>query len=153
MADITPIEKTIEVGASPQHAFEFFTARLGDWWPVHSHSIGASVHDTPPDHVIMEPQVGGRIYEVMADGTEHDWGKIRVWAPHSRLVFSWQFHKPDSQATEVQVHFASVGNGRTRVDLTHRHWDNDPNGKELREGYQSGWDPVLASYKSGVAAD
>lgn len=150
MSDTSPIEKTIEVDCNPAIAFAFFTERFGDWWPKQTHSIGADSHGTAPEKVLMEPQVGGRIYEVMPDGTEYGWGKICSWEAGSRIVFSWQFHKPDDQATEVEVRFTQVESGRTRIHLIHRNWANDPNGAALRKGYQVGWDPVLASFMALV---
>ena len=36
-----PVWKTLTVAASPETAFEVFTAGFGRWWPA-SHSIGES---------------------------------------------------------------------------------------------------------------
>lgn len=152
MAEITPVEKTIEVNCDAGRAFEFFTARFGDWWPKQTHSVGADMHATVPDRVVMKAGVGGRIYEILPDGREFGWGKIRAWEPGKRLVFSWQFDKPDAQATEVEVTFTALDSLRTRVRLIHRGWENDPNGAALRAGYETGWDPVIAAYSGLTAA-
>lgn len=153
MAKIAAVEKTIEVDRDPQTAFDFFTARFGDWWPKATHSVGADSHGIVPDRVLMEPGVGGRIHEVLPDGREFSWGRVKVWEPGKRLVFSWQFDKPDEQATEVEVTFTRLESGRTRVHLVHRGWENDPNGAALREGYNEGWNPVVAAYAELAASD
>ncbi|WP_161539396.1 SRPBCC domain-containing protein [Hyphobacterium indicum] len=142
--EIEPVEKSIIVNRDAETAFRFYTRHLDVWWPKESHSLGADRDGVTPACVGMEEGVGGWLYEESADGTRRSWGKIRVWEPGRRLVHSWQFDKPDEQATEVEVVFTDLGNGQTRIDLTHRGWENDPDGEKLRGGYQSGWDPVLA---------
>ncbi|MEE2566947.1 SRPBCC domain-containing protein [Hyphobacterium marinum] len=152
MGKIAPVEKTIEVDRDPQTAFEFFTTRFGDWWPKATHSVGADSHGIVPERVLMEPGVGGHIYEVLPDGREFIWGRITVWETGTRLVFSWQIDKPDEQATEVEVTFTRLESGRTRVQLTHRNWENDPRGSTLRDNYDEGWDPVVAAYADLAAS-
>lgn len=153
MTEIRPVEKSITVQQDAATAFRFFTASFDKWWPKETHSLGADRDGITPDKVVMEAGVGGRLYEIAADGKEQSWGRIRIWEPGKRLVFSWQFDKPDSQATEVDVRFTRQGSGATRIDLVHRLWDNDPKGAQLREGYQSGWDPVLANLEARCNRD
>ena len=38
---IAPVRKSINVKATPEHAFEVFTAKIDRWWPK-THGIGAS---------------------------------------------------------------------------------------------------------------
>jgi len=42
-----------------------------------------------PDSCELEAKRGGRIYEKVSDGTEHDWGNILIREPPSRLAFTW----------------------------------------------------------------
>ena len=86
---IEPIVKTLEVRAEPGHAFAVFTDKLGSWWPLHSHSIAQERDGTPARTCVLEPGVGGRVYEVAADGTEYDWGRVLTYEPDRRVVFSW----------------------------------------------------------------
>ena len=70
------IRKTVLVDFTPAEAFDLFTARIASWWPVRTHSYGGeNVKD-----VVLEPRVGGRLYEVTADG-EQDWGRCSAWEP------------------------------------------------------------------------
>lgn len=128
------IRKTVLVDFPPEAAFELFTARIGSWWPVRSHSYGG---DEVTD-VVLEPGVGGRVYEVTSGG-EQDWASVLVWEPPHRLVLDWQIG--DARGTEVEVRFLPEGPG-ARVELEHRGFGaSDPRGR-----YERGWDVVLAPY-------
>lgn len=142
---LAPIEKTITVDRDADTAFRFFTQQFDAWWPKETHSIGADRHGITPAQVAIEEGVGGRIYETAADGTQASWGFIRVWEPGQRLAFSWGFDKPEDQHTEVEVIFTPTGDHQTRIDLSHRDWEKDPKGAELRPNYNKGWEPVMAS--------
>jgi uncharacterized protein YndB with AHSA1/START domain len=112
------VRKSIFVEASPDHAFEVFTAGIGRWWPK-SHKIGPSDLDRP----IIEPRSGGRWYELDVDGTECEIGKVAAWEPPTRLLLIWQltpeFKFDPDLITEVEVLFTPEDGG-TRVDLEHR---------------------------------
>jgi len=126
------IRKTVLVDFAPAEAFELFTDRIASWWPVGTHSYsGEDVTD-----VVLEPGVGGRLYEVTAAG-EQDWGHVLEWEPPSRFLLAWQIR----QGTEVEVRFLSEGPG-TRVELEHRGFGAG----EGRENYDRGWDIVLAPF-------
>ncbi len=58
------------VPAPPGRAFEVFTARFGDWWPLATHSVGAK----EAAGVIFGAGVGGMIVETLADGSTTAWG-------------------------------------------------------------------------------
>jgi uncharacterized protein YndB with AHSA1/START domain len=130
------IRKTVLVDFTPEEAFDLFTARIAKWWPVRTHSYGG---DEVKD-VVLEPHVGGRLYEVTAEG-EQDWGKVLAWEPPTRLLLDWQIG--DASGTEVEVTFSPEGPG-SRVVLEHRGFGAaDP-----RERYSDGWDVVLGTYES-----
>ncbi len=128
------IHKSVLVDFAPAEAFELFTARIASWWPVRTHSYGCEeVKD-----VILEPHVGGRLYEV-TDAGEQDWGKLLAWDPPNGFVLDWQIG--EACGTEVEVRFSPEGPG-TRVELEHRGFSaSDP-----RERYAGGWDVVLAPF-------
>jgi len=72
---------TFDVACSPEHAFSVWTTRIGTWWPS-DHTVSGH-----PDRVVLQPDVGGGIYERTADGTEYDWGEVTVWQPPTRLAY------------------------------------------------------------------
>ena len=139
-----PIVKTIQVPLPPDAAFDLFTARMGDWWPVESHSVSAG-QGAPSRSLTMEARLGGEVVEVAADGMRHVWGEILEWAPGSALRMTWHPGKMADQKTEVRVTFEADGAG-CRVKLTHAGWEALEDGAKLRNGYNSGWVGVLERF-------
>ncbi len=128
------IRKIVLVDFAPAEAFELFTNRIAAWWPVGTHSYGGeAVTD-----VVLEPRVGGRLYEVTEAG-QQDWGRVLEWEPPNRFLLEWQIG--EASGTEVEVRFSPEGPG-ARVELEHRGFDAAaPRGR-----YEGGWDVVLAPY-------
>lgn len=147
-----PVCKSIFVDASPETAFEVFTAGIGRWWP--------KTHKTSPadlDRPVIEPRSGGRWYELGVDGSECEIGKVAAWEPPSRLLLIWQltaeFKFDPDLVTEVEVNFTPEGSG-TRVNLEHRNLERLG---ETAEGFRQsidspgGWGGLLALYAEEAA--
>jgi uncharacterized protein YndB with AHSA1/START domain len=139
------VKKSIDVTSSPATAFQVFTEKMTDWWPLGTHHIGKFT----ATKAVMEPRVGGRWYEVGDAGQECDWGKVLVWEPPSRLVLSWEITcdwKHDAALhTEVEVRFTKTPKG-TRVDLEHRMLERyGDKAEEMRGIFDSkgGWNSLL----------
>lgn len=149
---IEPIRRTIVVRCSPERAFEVFTAETSSWWPFDSHSIAADTERSRAERVVMEPRVGGRVYEVQADGAEASWGEMRTWDPPRRLVLAWKPNDRQQPPTELEVTFEPHADG-TAVTLEHRGWERlGPRGDEAREGYAIDW-PKVFDERFGHAAN
>lgn len=143
-----PIKKQILVAAPQERAFRVFTEGIDSWWP-REHGIGK----LPIRTAVLEPRANGRWYEVGADGSESEWGKVLVWDPPRRLVLAWQItadwkHDP-ALVTEVEVIFTPQGPSSTRVDLEHR--DLERFGAQegpIRKIFESpgGWPGLLAYF-------
>jgi uncharacterized protein YndB with AHSA1/START domain len=95
---VEPLELEFTVDCSPEHAFDTWARRIGTWWPK-GHSVSAD----PELTVVLEPRVGGRIYERTPDGTEHDWGEVLAWEPPHRLSYLWHIRLDRADATEVTI--------------------------------------------------
>jgi uncharacterized protein YndB with AHSA1/START domain len=145
MAADLVVRKSITVDAHPERAFAVFTERIGSWWPVKTHSL-AGEHAVD---AVLEPQEGGRIYEVDADGNDGYWGTVVAWEPPHRLVIAWNVGRRRDEPTEVEVRFLSEGEG-TRVELEHRGWERWHDGAEAQASYETGWDTVLAPFSDAV---
>ena len=63
-----------------------------------------------------------------------------------RVAFSWHAGTPEAEATSVEVTFTPGGPGSTVVRLVHSGWERRPDGAAAREGYDSGWDPVISAF-------
>jgi len=152
---IEPIRRHVSVRCDPATAFRVFTHEMDTWWPLHIHSRAAQEREADgvkAERIVVEELAGGRIYEVMSDGLEADWGTILVWEPPERLVLAWQPNGRPPNPTELELRFAAEGEG-TRVDLEHRGWERlGPDGREARENYAHGW-PLTFDRLFAEAAD
>jgi uncharacterized protein YndB with AHSA1/START domain len=142
------IRKEIEVNAPIDRAFAVFASRMGDWWHK-EHSIAS---ETTQKDVVIEPHAGGRWYEVGADGSEHQWGRVLAYDPPRRLVLAWQLtrefaYDPDFETT-IEVNFEER-NGRTCVRFEHRDLERmGADAVEMLEGMDGGWGMLLGLFKA-----
>ena len=106
--------------------------------------------------MVLEPKVGGRIYEIGADGSDCKWSHVLDWEPPHRVVFTWELspqwslETETSKASEVEVRFTAEDAGRTRVDIEHRHLERHGEGWEgLRDaiGSPEGWPLELGAFE------
>lgn len=142
---IEPLVVELTVAAGVEVAFRTWTERVSLWWPK-GHTVSGD-----PAAIRFEDRAGGRIYEVAADGTEHDWGEVVEWdAPH-RLSYLWHLFFDRSEATEVEVTFAEAEGGGTTVRLVQTGWERlgEP-GVERRERTLGGWAAVTSGYRELV---
>jgi uncharacterized protein YndB with AHSA1/START domain len=137
-----PVRKSVTVPAVPQRAFELFTAHFHEWWPLATHSVG--LEDAVS--VTFGHGAGTAITETLADGTTCRWGTVTHWEPPYRVAFSWHPGTPPTEATSVEVTFTASGPDHTVVGLVHSGWERRPDGASAREGYDSGWDPVISAF-------
>jgi uncharacterized protein YndB with AHSA1/START domain len=115
---VAPVRKTIRVRATPERAFDIFTAGMGRWW-----NRQYSINKSPIRDVVLEPTPGGRWFERGEDGSECQWGKVLAWEPPVRLLLAWQITPQwtfdPALVTEVEIRFIADGQG-TVVQLEHR---------------------------------
>ncbi|HZR26784.1 MAG TPA: SRPBCC family protein [Vicinamibacterales bacterium] len=151
---MAPVLKSITVRASAERAFKVFTDGFDTWWP-RGHHIGSS----PMKRAVIEPFVGGRCYSEQVDGTDCPWGQILVWEPPQRFVMAWQitpewkFQPNLAEASEVEIRFTPLGDGTTRVDLEHRHFERmGAGGEAMRAGVDSpnGWGGLMELFKAAA---
>jgi uncharacterized protein YndB with AHSA1/START domain len=136
---LPPLVKSVVVAAPVERAFELFTAEIGQWWPLVTHSVG----EESAVSVQIECRLGGRITETVQDGSTYVWGTITDWSPASSLTFTWHPGQPEDEATLVTVIFRPDGE-QTEVRLEHSGWDDRSDGARARADYNTGWDIVLA---------
>jgi uncharacterized protein YndB with AHSA1/START domain len=139
----TSVRASVVVEAPPERAFAVFTEDMVSWWSPDHHILQA-----PLASMVLEPRVGGSVYDVGADGSECHWGTVLAYEPPRRLVFAWnitlqwQIETDPARASEVEVRFEPVPGNRTRVELEHRHLDRHGEGWEgMRDavGSSGGW--------------
>lgn len=153
MTDHDPIRRSVTVHCNLERAFEVFTAEMGRWWPVATHSRAASefeAEELKVERVEFQPFAGGQVLEHMSNGTALPWAEVLVWEPPVRLVMAWKPHPRPTPPTEVEVRFTAQGE-HTLVELEHRGWERlGPDAIEGRAGYSEGWVLTLERFRIGV---
>jgi uncharacterized protein YndB with AHSA1/START domain len=143
---IEPIRLSFDVDAPVEHAFEVWTARIAQWWPK-DHTVTADDHLT----VVLEGRPGGRIFERLPTGIEHDWGEVTAWEPPTRLGYTWHLNRDRSDATDVEIRFVPRGEDATTVEIEHRGWERlGAEGEDWRDRNHGGWATLLPHYLAAV---
>ncbi len=150
MSNRTSVVASIEVAVDPTTAFEVFTQDIGVWYKRGPHSFKDPARAVG---VRFEPGVGGRLLEVhdAETGEGIEWGRVLVWEPGDRLVFSDLLSgAPPAPPTEVEVRFASIDAG-TRVTLEHRGLDRLP-AEVAAQKREHGWITLLGWFDEHIGA-
>ncbi len=95
---IGTLRLSFEIRCPAEHAFEVWTTRLANWWPK-----GHSASGHPDTVVVLEPRLGGRIFERTPDGTEIDWGEITLWTRRDGSATSGTSSVDRADATDVAL--------------------------------------------------
>ena len=136
-----PLRLDLVVDCPPEHAFHVWANRIDAWWPRDHTATGE-----PGARVVLEPQVGGRIYEVTPDGTEHEWGEVTAWEPPRRLAYLWHLRTDRDAATDVEIRFVPDEAG-TRVEIEHAGWERLGDAADAwRERNVGGWSTLLPHF-------
>lgn len=139
---------SVTVPLPRERSFELFTSRMKAFWPPQY-----SINTAPTKDIRIEPEVGGRWYELGTDGSECDWGRVAAWDPPGRAVLLWQItaewkHDPDFE-TELELTFTDTEPGTSRVDLRHRHLERyGDQAEHIRSIFDApdGWNGILARF-------
>lgn len=154
--DQSAVKVDIVVETSVEHAFRVFTEQFDQIKP-RDHNLLA----TPIVKTVLEPRVGGDVYDRGEDGTVCRWARVLAYDPPERLVLSWdidprwQIETDLDRTSEVEIRFVSVGDRRTRVEIEHRHLDRHGEGWEgIRDsvGTDEGWPLYLRRFADAASA-
>jgi uncharacterized protein YndB with AHSA1/START domain len=145
---VDPLRLAFDVDRPAEHAFTVWTRDIGRWWPADHTATGAADLD-----VVLEPRVGGRLFERASDGREIDWGEVLVWDPPERFVYTWHLKRDRDDATEVEIRFVPTSPATARVEIEHRGWERlGSDGPTWRDRNRGGWDSLLPHYLAALAA-
>jgi uncharacterized protein YndB with AHSA1/START domain len=149
------VQRSVTVPVGPDEAFALFTERLGEFKPPEHNMLAVPIADT-----VLEPRVGGAIFDRGSDGSECRWARVLVFDRPKRLVFSWdigptwQIEPDPDRVSEVEVRFVAEGDAATRVELEHRHLDrHGPGWEAVRDGItdEQGWQLYLDRFAALVS--
>ena len=140
---VAPVRREVRVRCDADTAFELFTAHLGAWWPLGSHSVfGAEGSVAFEDGVVVERR-----------GTDSAvWGTVLHWERPTGFAMTWHPGQGPERATEVAVAFTPDGDD-TVVTLTHTGWERLAEPQRVRDEYEQGWPVVLAGYERQLGHD
>jgi uncharacterized protein YndB with AHSA1/START domain len=136
---------TFDVACPPERAFELWTSHTSMWWPT-SHTVSAR----PGVEVVIEPGIGGRIYERTPEGEEHHWGQVTGWDPPSRISYLWHLRQDRADATEVEITFAGSERTGTRMSIEHPAARADRVGDRCAAGMR--WAPAARTNENSTSA-
>jgi uncharacterized protein YndB with AHSA1/START domain len=149
-AQAASIKLEIVVQAPVERAFAVFVEDFDRIKPREHNLLDVDVAET-----VLEPRVGGHIYDRGVDGSGCRWARVLAYEPPDRIVFSWdvsprwRLETDPGRASEVEVRFVAETPERTRVELEHRHLDRHGEGWEsARDGVagDGGWPLYLGRY-------
>jgi uncharacterized protein YndB with AHSA1/START domain len=131
----TSVRTSIVIEAPAERAFDAFVHEMGSWWNPDHHILEGQLAE-----MVVEPRVGGHIYDRGVDGSECHWARVLAYDPPRQFVFSWDI-SPEwkletdlDKTSEVVVDFISEGPHTTRVELVHRNLDRHGDGWENVHG-------------------
>jgi hypothetical protein len=131
----TALHHEVTVNTSIDRAFELFTARIGEWWPLGSHAVFGVGTVAFEGNLLVERAAGG----------ESVWAEVTEWTPPVALSLAWHPGGTPAEATKVRVTFEALGE-QTRVTLIHSGWENTHDPISEAADYDKGWPPVLADF-------
>jgi uncharacterized protein YndB with AHSA1/START domain len=146
----TTVRARVIVDAPVDRAFRVFTEQFDKIKPREHNMLAVDIAET-----VLEPRVGGRIYDRGVDGSECRWARVLAFDPPDRIVFSWdisprwQIETDPEKSSEVEVRFVAETPDRTRVELEHRNLDRHGEGWEaVRAGVDGdeGWPLYLQRF-------
>ena len=142
MSDQAQLQDSVTVSvtttASPDRAFEVWTAEIGSWWDPDHHVLPGTV-----TAMGVDPFVGGRLWDTNTEGQTCVWGRVLRWEPGVVFAFAWlvgpdwRVPHPDAPASRVTVTFTEQDGG-TLVELVH----------DQISAHGPGWESVYAGVGS-----
>jgi uncharacterized protein YndB with AHSA1/START domain len=152
----TSVQTSIVVEAPIERAFSVFTEGMGTWWPPEHHILEGDLGE-----MVFEPREGGHVYDRGVDGSECRWARVLAYEQPNRIVISWdispqwQLEADPEKTSEVEVRFAAEASDRTRVELEHRNLERHGEGwEQMRDavGSPDGWGIGLRRFADAARA-
>lgn len=68
--------------ARPSVVWKALTKKINAWWPVHFYSSDKT------KAFVVEPEVGGRVFEDAGKGRGAEWARIIAYQPNEKLIWT-----------------------------------------------------------------
>lgn len=149
----TSLHASVIVEVPAEYAFRVFTERFDEVKP-HEHNL----LPVPIERTVLEPRVGGAVYDIGIDGSSCTWARVLAYDPPHRLVIrwditpQWQIEPDPARTSEVEIRFIAEAPERTRVELEHRLLDRHGPGWEVFTSLETGngWPLYLDRFRSAA---
>lgn len=151
---VEPVRHQVVVNAPVERAFALFVDKFDAIKPREHNLLTVPIAET-----VFDTYVGGHIYDIGVDGSRCEWARVLVYEPPSHVVFTWdigptwQIESDPTKTSEVEVRFIAESDGRTRVELEHRHLERHGTAwRSVADGVDgdAGWPLYLARYAEQV---
>lgn len=140
------VSESILIHAPKEKVFQAFVEQINDWWPRKGkYTYSFAPEGTEMGQISIEPRLGGRFFEIFANGEEYLIGEVLVWQPPDRLQLSWS-GRGYKAATVIEVVFEEIETN-TRVRLTHSGFLAAGEG-DYAESYGIGWNEIITGLAS-----
>jgi hypothetical protein len=137
--------RSVTVKCDAGTAFRIWTEKIEAWWPE-----GHTPSGSGGSQIRMQTGPGGRIFELLADGSEQDLARIAGWAPPHQITLDWFLGSGPERPSRVNIHFIEES-GRTTVRVEHRGPKLIGDAWAIRKGlFSASWEAVLASFAEKV---
>jgi len=130
------VEQEISINASAERVFEALTQDISAWWGA-PYLLTAS-----PQAIILEPQVGGRLYEQSASGDGALWATVTTIKKNERLELTGPVGASEALHSLVTFSLEPKNEGEvTLLKLSHQ--AIGPFGDDTQANYHAGWQDLL----------
>ena len=114
-AEAAGLRRDVTTRLTPWEAWRLFCEDISIWWPVARVSLSALSDGALPQVVTLDATAGGRLTEVLFDGSTGDWAQVREVAAPDRIALDWTLGL--AEPSPVTVTFTAEEGG-SRVSLT-----------------------------------
>lgn len=153
--DGTALEVSTTVDVPVDFAYRVFTERFDEIKPREHNLL-----TVPIERTVLEPRVGGTVYDVGTDGSVCTWARVLACDPPNSLTISWdidprwRIETDPARTSEVEIRFIEEAPSRTRVEIEHRHLDRHGEGWQQASagiGGANGWPLYLDRFRAAAA--
>ncbi len=135
---VAGLRRELSTRLTPAEAWRLFCEDIAIWWPVARVSLSALSAGALPQGVTLDGWPGGRLGEVLFDGSLGDWARVTEARPGALLALDWRL----GLAAEAPLRLAFQGeDGGSRLVLTSP--DDSAEAREM-------WDAVLDRFAAAA---
>lgn len=131
------IEQEVRIEAPPERVFQALTQDVAAWWGA-PYLLNQAATD-----IVLEPQVGGRMYEVWGQDEGALWAVVTAIERNKRLTLSGPMGMSGAVSGVIGYALEPAGKSATTLKLTHSVIGEVS--EETRKNYGGGWTDLLGT--------